>query len=258
MPPRTGPETDPGVAAVISFSRNTLRQPLKEISGNTSTPVSTISQIARKADKNAQLNGGLPYEAKNVATAHRDGRPEILEERNVRRLIRHATKSKVQRFKSWPLIAHEIGFKGSPPTIAKAFRKAGYGKYQANKKPLLTKAMKKKRLHWCSARPEWNKRQLFDGTSELLNRIFTDECSVKLGGSQGKRMCTRNNEEKWHPHCIDIAFKKYSEMMFWGSIAWNWKGPCHVYTKETPEELRASIIELAELDIIRRAEEEIV
>jgi hypothetical protein len=43
--------------------------------------------------------------------------------------------------------------------------------------------------------------------------------------------------------------------MFWGCIAYGYKGPCHIYTKETPVMRIASFKELQELNSIRELEE---
>ena len=86
--------------------------------------------------------------------------------------------------------------------------------------------------------------------------IFTDETSVILGEIRGRCRVTRTKDEEWDPTCLEKAFKTYSTFMFWGSIAWGWKGPCTIYEKETPAARTASIKQLAEEDISRRLREE--
>ena len=66
--------------------------------------------------------------------------------------------------------------------------------------------------------------------------IFTDETSVKLGETYGSIHVTRTKNEEWKKECCEKTFSGYSTFIFWGAIALNWKGPCHVYQKGDPQE----------------------
>ena len=86
--------------------------------------------------------------------------------------------------------------------------------------------------------------------------IFTDETCVILGEIRGRDHVRRTKDEEWDPTCLEKAFKTHSTFMFWGSIAWGWKGPCHIYEKETSDARIASKEELRQEDIIRYMKEE--
>jgi hypothetical protein len=60
--------------------------------------------------------------------------------------------------------------------------------------------------------------------------------SIEVGLRRGKQMVTRLPEEEWDDDCIIRRYKNYATVMFWGAIAYNWKGPCHIWTKESAEE----------------------
>jgi hypothetical protein len=63
-----------------------------------------------------------------------------------------------------------------------------------------------------------------------------------MGEIKGKRRIIRLPEEEWDEDCIDKTFRGKTEgVMFYGIIGFNWKGPCHVYRKETKEQRKASL-----------------
>jgi len=68
--------------------------------------------------------------------------------------------------------------------------------------------------------------------------VFTDETTVQLGGTRGKRRVWRLPGEAYDKHCIRRRWKGFSEFMFWGAFSFDKKGPCHVWEKETTEEKR--------------------
>ncbi|KAF6227886.1 hypothetical protein HO133_007614 [Letharia lupina] len=74
------------------------------------------------------------------------GRPLAINERLLRRLIRHATKNRFQRRKPWVTIAREVGCMASATAINAAFSRAGYGRYPPRYKPPLSPEQKQKRL----------------------------------------------------------------------------------------------------------------
>ncbi len=76
-----------------------------------------------------------------------------------------------------------------------------------------------------------------------------------MGENRGQIYVTRLKNEEWEPDCLEKLFSGYSTFIFWGAIAWNWKGPCHVYTPEEPALRKASILQLAAADIERRQAE---
>ena len=96
-------------------------------------------------------------------------------------------------------------------TIRKALAKAGYSRYKARKKPLLTEAHKAARLAWARAHIGWTDRQW----SRVL---WTDEASIRCGFF-GQVYVTRRADEAFHQDCLIPKFRKYSACMIWGCIS---------------------------------------
>ncbi len=143
-------------------------------------------------------------------------------------------------------VAREAGVKASRTTVERAFTEAGYGRYSPRSKPHLTLEIREKRCRWCLDHAYWG----FILGWDLV--IYTDETSVKLGENRGRNHVIRLKNEEWEPECIEKSFSSYITFIFWGAIAWNWKGPYHIYLPEEPKLRKASILQLAAADILRK------
>ena len=115
-------------------------------------------------------------------------------------------------------------------------------------KPWLTADQRTNRLEWCILRLNW-------GLPGWALVLWSDETSCILGESRGCGRVTRLLEEEWDDNCTEKTWKEVSTFIFWGCIAYGYKGPCHIYTKETPAMRIASIKELKILNNIRELEE---
>jgi len=60
--------------------------------------------------------------------------------------------------------------------------------------------------------------------------------SIEVGASFGVNLVWREKGEHWHEDCIGTKKKNGITVMCWGMISWNWKGPFHIWAKETKEE----------------------
>ncbi len=172
--------------------------------------------------------------------------PPLLAQYEIDAMIKLSTSSYEWRRKTWMTVAKECKVVASRKTIVKAFEEAGYGRYAPRSKPNLTVEMKEKRCAWCLDKWYWGFILEWDRV------IYTDETSVKLGENRGRIHVTRTKDEEWEPACMEKAFSGYSTFMFWGAIAYNWKGPCHIYEPEEKEARAASILRLAAQDLIRK------
>ena len=47
---------------------------------------------------------------------------------------------------------------------------------------------------------------------------------------------SQTQDERYYPDVIKQRYIKYSEAMFWGCFSYNYKGPCHIYYRETAEQ----------------------
>lgn len=115
--------------------------------------------------------------------------------------------------------------------------KQGYARRKSSYKPPLTPAQKAKRLAWAKRyHPDH-----FDWT--LV--IFTDETPAKVGIQRGFQRVWRLVDEAYHKDCINPRQKKYSEMQFWACFTHGYKGPCHVWRKESEQEKELAITALS-------------
>ncbi len=245
---KRGREVSPATRAAIAYARYQDRSPLRVIQARTGVSLTSISNISNDACKQAKIHGTEPFRGENVAPGSRSGRPPLLCQEQIDIMIKLATSSYEWRRRSWVTVARECGVIASRPTIEKAFKEAGYGRYSPRQKPYLTVIMKTKRLDWCRDKEFWD---VISGQG-WGRVIYTDETSVKLGELRNLIHVTRTKEEEWEPDCCKKAFSGYTTFMFWGSIALDWKGPCYIYQPENKKDREASISALAAEDLLRR------
>jgi hypothetical protein len=66
--------------------------------------------------------------------------------------------------------------------------------------------------------------------------VFSDEALILVGECRGIQNLSRTPDERYHPDVIERRYNNYSEAMFWGCFSYDYKGPCHIYYKETEEQ----------------------
>ncbi len=114
-------------------------------------------------------------------------------------------------------------------TVLRALRKLRFRRVKPTFKPGLTAAMKKARLEFALAHRHW--------TLEDWKRvIWTDETSVILGHRRGTIRIWRRTAEDMDPTVIRRRWRMATDFMFWGCFTYDFKGPCHIWRKETAEE----------------------
>ena len=91
--------------------------------------------------------------------------------------------------------------------------------------------MKTARLIFCEKYKHWT----FEDWKRV---IWTEECSVILGHRRGAVRVWRTVLEGVEPVTSTIRnrWKGASEMMFWGSYSYDYKGPCYCWTRKTAKE----------------------
>ncbi len=245
---KRGREVSPATRGAIAYARYQNRSPLRVIQARTGVALSTVSDICDHAYKQAKIHETESFHGENIASGSRSGRPPLLCQEQIDIMIKLATSSYEWRRRAWVTVARECGVIASRPTIEKAFKEAGYGRYSPRQKPYLTVAMKTKRLDWCRDKEFWDVMP-GQGWGRV---IYTDETSVRLGELRSLIHVTRTKEEEWEPDCCEKAFSAYTTFMFWGSIALDWKGPCYIYQPEDKKDREASISALAAEDLLRR------
>jgi hypothetical protein len=98
----------------------------------------------------------------------------MLTTRKRRRLILRATQDAYHRRLTWQTVSQLEGIEACRRTLFKAFRKEGYFRRKATKKPYLTKTHKENRRTWAQEHKDWS--------LAMWRRVdWTDEAKVYLG-----------------------------------------------------------------------------
>lgn len=126
-------------------------------------------------------------------------------------------------------IAREVGCIASATAINAAFTRAGYRRYPPRYKPPLSPEQKQKRLDFAI---DWLER--LRGKEHMV--MHSDETSIRVGESRGQIWVTRLQDEIYHRNCLDIRYRGYTEMMFWGCYTSEMRGLSFIFTKETAPE----------------------
>ena len=183
----------------------------------------------KKRVSDAEKENQDPFSLQVHQRRPQSGRPLAINNRLLRQLIRYATKNKYQRRKPWVTIAREIRCMASPGAINSAFSRAGYGRYPPRYKPPLSPEQKLQRIQFAI---EWVEK--LRGKEHMV--VYCDETSIRVGESRGQIWVTRLKEEAYHKDCLDIRYRGYTEMMFWGCYTKEMLGPSFMFTKETAPE----------------------
>ena len=110
------------------------------------------------------------------------------------------------------------------------------------KKPGLEPAMMEARLQFCLRYQHWT-------IEDWKNVIWTDETAVVLNSRRGfKNRVWRTPGERYVRTVIRRRWKRYAELMFWGSFSYDKKGPCHIWKPETAAEKKAAQADLDRLN----------
>ena len=126
--------------------------------------------------------------------------------------------------------------------IRHAFEAAGYSRYPPRYKPPLTDAHKRARLEFCI--------KMREKDSDWWRKVvWTDETPVRVGAHRGQVWITRKKGEAYHEDCVNVRFKKYTDLQFWGCFSTEMRGPYHIYATETAAEKKAAAESLDEVNM---------
>jgi hypothetical protein len=95
-----GSEINSNLRSIIIHEVTVKRTPLGVVSGNSlrdlgrHIPKSSVQGIVEHALESAAIDNSHPLDPRNTATYQRSGRPKRFTEKQIDRLIKHATKSK--------------------------------------------------------------------------------------------------------------------------------------------------------------------
>ena len=141
------------------------------------------------------------------------GRKAFLNTPQRKRLVDWVTASKTNRRIPWPDIPTILGLDCGHKAIRTAFKKEGFVRRIARRKPPLTYENQVQRLQWAIEHEDWTEEQWF-------SVLWTDESWVNPGRHTKQRITRRiGDTEVYHPDCVEPRFQRKIGWMFWGSIS---------------------------------------
>lgn len=147
---------------------------------------------------------------------HRSGRPEKLDDRGKRAVMREVLQDRKKPFTE---VAKNIPGDISADIVRRVAAGEGYHRRVARKATFLTARQKRKRLEWAED---------FDGIDdeEWDNLCPSDECYVELDDSKGRVYITRRSDEEYKENCLVPNFKQSPvKVMIWACFMRGVKGP---------------------------------
>ena len=178
-----------------------------------------ISEIARQIDRPRSTVASFlsKYHARGThENAHRSGRPQLLDERSKRRLVRATKKNRRMPLGELQLNTHTMV---SRSTIKRALLEQNIQKWVAAQRPLLTEKHAWCRLEWALMYEDWTE-------DDWESACWSDECSVERSSDPSTIWVFRTPEEKWEKDCIFAKSKgKGISVMVWGAFHGKTLGP---------------------------------
>ena len=167
----------------------------------------TISQIALQLNLTPRQ---IAYALSHPLTPqHRHkGRKAYLNTPQRKRLIEWVTTSSANRRVQWADIPAILGWNCTEKAIRTAFKKEGFVRRHARRKPPLTEQHKKDRLDWAWEHLFWTDEQWF-------KVLWTDETWVNPGRHKREWVTRKIGEEKlYHNDCIAERYQRKIGWMF--------------------------------------------
>ena len=213
---------------------------LKEYAGLKPEQITAITGVKRseifniiKRAKERGYDKEHPLQDAFFRDAARPGRPPVVKDEVAEEVKTIISRDRNTRTLTLVEIARRLRQNNvasiSPQLVWRTLRATGYRKVKPTRKPGLTEVQKKARFEWCLQHLHWT----LDDWKRVL---WSDETSVVYGHRRGGERVWRTVYEVSAPNCRRSRWKGFSEFMFWGCFSYDYKGPCHVWTKETATE----------------------
>jgi hypothetical protein len=144
---------------------------------------------------------------------HSTGVKPLLNTPQRKQLIEWVTASKENRAVPWPNIPFILGWECGYQAIRTAFKREGYCRAVARRKPALSKQNAIDRLAWAWEHFWWT-------DDDWDNVLWSDETWV-MPGTHKRTHVTRKIglSEVYHPDCVAPRYQRKIGWMFWGSIS---------------------------------------
>ncbi|KAF1967153.1 hypothetical protein BU23DRAFT_429410, partial [Bimuria novae-zelandiae CBS 107.79] len=239
-------------ASVFGISTN------KDIAECFDPPVdkSTIARLVKRIRERADQEGTPITDPSLYETLPGRGRPELLDDALLLRIIEIVTQGRTHRKKE-PLQAIQDGdFDELPPMSVSTFEnvmyEAGYTRRKPGWKPPLTEDEMQDRCAWAVAHNP-DKYKEGDGLGfNFRSCVYTDETLARIGEQRGMQRAWFRLEERYDVDVKHDRVQKYCKLQFYGAFTYNHKGPCHIYGHEIEEEKAAAKVALNQENAERR------
>ena len=139
---------DSATQGTIIYATDYQDRPFQEVGNQLGTSRQAVKQIQKRVHGKADKKNIHLLTAANFQRP-RFKRPSKLDVRDRRRLIRYATKNKINRRKPWTQCASECEIQTSVIAINHAFEIQDYKRHPPKYKPFLIDEQKLKRLEFC-------------------------------------------------------------------------------------------------------------
>jgi DDE superfamily endonuclease len=208
-------------------------QPIPEAARELNINIKTARSIKEHADKVIILcdENNLPYPSFHDQVKPKEkGRPRhALSELQINTLDAAIGQDRHHRDMLQLDVAHELGLHASKSTVGKAALLLNYHRCKPTKKLDLTDIQMAQRYEIALSRKDWT-------LADWKRVIFSDEAAILVGEHRGPNKLSRKPWERYDEDCIEVRYNNYSESMFWGCFSYDFKGPCHMYSKETTKD----------------------
>jgi transposase len=197
--------TEKGVIIGCRLSGKSIR----EIAVITGHPKSTVGNIVKRYEKEGHVNN-----------QPREGRPQLMNERDKRRLVRVVVQN---RHKSFSQIAAAYNEEAVTPvsqwTVRGKMRSLGFHGRAAVRKPLVSEVNRRRRLKWCKERRYWTLEQ-------WRSIIWSDESRFTLYQTDGRVWIYRRRGERYNIDCqVPTVKHGGGSVMVWGWCSAYLRGP---------------------------------
>lgn len=197
----------------------TPKTPRKQCSRDTRLQIQTLYAYAGFTQDEIALQLNLTRNQVRYALAHRltpqkknCGRKALLNTPQRKQLVEWVTASSINRAVQWKNIPEILGWECGEKAIRAAFKKEGFVRRIARRKPPLTERHKRDRLQWA-----WE--HIFWTDDEWDSVLWSDESWVMPGRHTKLRITRRIGEEEYYTDCVAERHQRRIGWMFWGSIS---------------------------------------
>lgn len=211
-----------------------------------------VAQISRQINRpHSTITGYLKREKERgtYKNSTRPGRPQVLDGRSKRRLLRTVTSGRRQ---SLTEIQQNVVPQASRRTIQRVLAKANIKKWRAKERPTLKKEHVAARLEWALKYKDWTEE-------DWKAAIWSDECNVERGSDPRLVWVFRTPKEKWYKECISPKFKGQTiGTMVWGCFHGSVRGPLvPIIVKSITGEVYLSLLKIILPTVLQRVQQQL-